>query len=65
MKPDGNVERLAALIDARLADSEARAAGGEIPSAAELNALRRLIVWQERELSLRELLSSPETAERA
>jgi hypothetical protein len=66
-KPEGNVERLAALIDTKLSDLETRAAEGEVPSGADLNAVRRLVAWaeQQRQLSLaRELTSSPETAER-
>ena len=67
-KPEGNVERLAALIDSKLSDLETRTAAGEVPSGADLNAVRRLVAWaeQERELSLvREMTSSSETAERA
>ena len=68
-RPEGYVERLGALIDTKLSDLETRAAAGEVPSGADLNAVRRLVAWaeQERELSLaRELTSSsPETAEQA
>lgn len=62
-RPEGYVERLDALIDTKLSDLEIRAEAGEVPSGAELNAVRRLIVWadQRREISLaRELTNPPE-----
>jgi hypothetical protein len=38
-KPQSDVERLAALIDAKLAELEARTKAGEVPSTSELNAV--------------------------
>ena len=52
-QPKGDIERLAALIEAKLlADLESRAEAGEAPSTSELNALRRLVTWAEGEREL-------------
>jgi hypothetical protein len=60
-KQPSDIDRLAALIQQKLDDLEARADAGEVPTAAELNAIRRLIVWVERErefAAVRELTRS-------
>ena len=51
-QPKGDIERLAALIEAKLADLESRAGEGELPRTSELNALRRLVIWVEGEREL-------------
>ena len=51
-QPKGDIERLAALIEAKLADLESRTEAGEAPSTSELNALRRLVMWAEGEREL-------------
>ena len=43
------VERLSGLIEAMLADAEARVKSGERVSVSELNGLRRLIAWRDDE----------------
>ncbi len=48
-EPNGEAERLGALVAAKLAELETRAAEGELPSLAELNAVRRLVLWLETE----------------
>ncbi len=42
-----DTERLARLIDAKLADMESRMANGDLPSSTELNSVRRLVTWAE------------------
>ncbi len=51
-QPQGDIERLAALIEAKLADLESRTEEGDPPSTSELNALRRLVMWAEGEREL-------------
>ena len=61
-QPKGDIERLAALIEAKLADLESRTGAGDIPSTSELNAVRRLVLWVEGERELaqvRALTTSP------
>jgi len=57
-------ERFNELIDAKLADLERRTAAGDSPSTAELNAVRRLLVWREREREFEQArdLSRPSAA---
>jgi len=57
-------ERFNELIDAKLADLERRTAAGDSPTAAELNAVRRLLVWREREREFEQArdLSRPSAA---
>ena len=59
-RPEGYVVRLAALIDTKLSDLEIRAAAGEVPSGADLNAVRRLVAWAEQE---RPTIARPRTDE--
>jgi hypothetical protein len=43
------VERLEALVEAKLSDLKRQLGGGEVPSTSELNAVRRLVTWLEGE----------------
>ncbi len=55
IQPKGDIERLAALIEAKLADLESRTEAGEAPSTSELNALRQLVMWAEGERELAQI----------
>jgi hypothetical protein len=56
-----DADRLSALIEAKLADVEARHKAGEVPSTTELNAIRRLVNWRDSQREFDEIreLSHP------
>ena len=56
-----DADRLSALIEAKLADVEARHKAGEVPSTTELNAIRRLMSWRDDQREFEEIraLSHP------
>jgi hypothetical protein len=67
-QPNSEIQRLSTVIEERLADLERRTKRGETPSIAELNGVRRLIEWVERERDFAEaraLTSSPKSSRSA